>query len=299
MRSIAKDIADELSRLPRARARMRWGAGLVIPLCALAAHAADSGSEVEPPLHLASAAQVTSDSDTLNDVVVTGTRESNVKARDSVAPIDVISGAVLEQTGATDLRDALERTLPSLNHQSFSGDLGNLTDSVQLRGLSPDHVLVLVNGKRRHTTASIYADGGPLQGSAPVDLDLIPISAIDHIEVLRDGAAAQYGSDAIAGVINIILKSEDHGGSATATAGQYYEGDGFTGAAGGDVGTGLGDDGFLHLSADYRHHDHSVRSGDDSRTGNFDNDIFGDPQVTRTSTAYNAGKSFANDAVEL
>ncbi len=95
-------------------------------------------------------------------------------------------------TGATDLRDALERVLPSLNHAAFAGDYGALTDTVQLRGLSPDHVLILINGKRRHTTANIYTAGGPLQGSAPVDLDLIPLSAIDHIEVLRDGAAAMW-----------------------------------------------------------------------------------------------------------
>jgi iron complex outermembrane recepter protein len=236
---------------------------------------------------------------TLDSVIVTGTRASNVKARDSAAPIAVISGEALQATGATDLRDALERTLPSLNVQSFSGDLGALTDAIQLRGLSPDDVLVLVNGKRRHTTANIYLDAGPQQGSAPVDLDLIPLSAIDHIEVLEDGAAAQYGSDAIAGVINIILKSGDHGGNVEATTGQYYHGDGFTAGGAGDIGTSLGEDGFLHLSIDYRHHDHSVRSGPDSRTGEDDNDIFGDPESTRTAFGYNAGKSFADGGVEL
>jgi iron complex outermembrane receptor protein len=235
----------------------------------------------------------------IDSVIVTGTREANVKARDSSAPIDVLPAAALEATGATDLRDALERVLPSLNHAAFGGDYGALTDTVQLRGLSPDHVLILINGKRRHTTANIYADQGPLQGSAPVDLDLIPLSAIDHIEVLRDGAAAQYGSDAIAGVINIILKSADHGGNITANAGNYYDGGGVTAGGGADVGTGLGDDGFLHLSADYRHHNHSIRSGTDTRTGVVDNDIFGDPEVERESVAYNAGKSLAGDAVEV
>ncbi len=230
---------------------------------------------------------------------MTGTRASNVKARDSAAPIAVISNETLESTGATNLRDALERALPSLNRPSFGGDLGNLTDAIQLRGLGPDDVLVLVNGKRRHTTANIYLDAGPQQGSAPTDLDLVPISAIDHIEVLQDGAAAQYGSDAIAGVINIILKSQAHGGGIQATTGQYYQGDGFTSAASGDIGTALGEDGFLHVSVDFRHHDHSVRSGADSRTGNYDNNIFGDAESTRTSFGYNAGKSFADGAVEL
>jgi iron complex outermembrane receptor protein len=247
-----------------------------------AASAADSGS-----------------ADALESVIVTGTRETNVKARDSAAPIDVLPAAALQATGATDLRDALERVLPSLNHAAFAGDYGALTDTVQLRGLSPDHVLILINGKRRHTTANIYTATGPLQGSAPVDLDLIPLSAIDHIEVLRDGAAAQYGSDAIAGVINIILKSGNSGGSATANVGQYYDGGGFTAGGGGDVGTSLGDDGYLHLGADYRHHNHSVRSGDDSRTGVRDNLIFGDPEVEREAIAFNAGKSFADHAVEV
>jgi iron complex outermembrane recepter protein len=258
-----------------------WGPGL--------AAAADASA----------AADADADSSSVDSVIVTGTRTSDVKARDSAAPITVISSEVLQATGATDLRDALERTLPSLNRQSVGSDLGALTDAIQLRGLSPDDLLVLVNGKRRHTTANIYLDADPQQGSAPVDLDLIPLSAIDHIEVLQDGAAAQYGSDAIAGVINIILKSQDHGGSVQATTGQYYQGDGFTAAGSGDIGTTLGEDGFLHLSVDYLHHDHSVRSGPDSRTGVYDNDIFGDPQSIRTSFGYNAGKSFADDAIEV
>ena len=119
---------------------------------------------------------------------------------------------------------------------------------------------------------------------------LIPLSAIDHIEVLRDGAAAQYGSDAIAGVINIILKSANHGGTVTANVGNYYDGGGFTAGGGGDIGTTLGDDGYLHLGGDYRHHNHSVRSGADSRTGVVDNLIFGDPEVEREAIAFNAGK---------
>ena len=237
--------------------------------------------------------------DSTESVIVTGTRESNVKARDSVAPVDVLPASALQATGATDLRDALGRVLPSLNHSALGGDYGALTDTVQLRGLSPDHVLILINGKRRHTTANIYAEGGPVQGSAPADLDLIPLSAIDHIEVLRDGAAAQYGSDAIAGVINIILKSGDHGGTASVNGGNYYDGGGATAGGDADVGTSLGGDGFFHLSGDYTHHNHSVRSGADTRTGVVDNDIFGDPEIERESVAYNAGKPLAGDAAEL
>jgi iron complex outermembrane recepter protein len=272
----------------------------VIAAAFIAAVAPAVGADVSPAGDAAPAAAADADSgDSLESVIVTGTRETNVKARDSAAPIDVLPATALKATGATDLRDALERVLPSLNHAAFAGDYGALTDTVQLRGLSPDHVLILINGKRRHTTANIYTAGGPLQGSAPVDLDLIPLSAIDHIEVLRDGAAAQYGSDAIAGVINIILKSANHGGTATANVGNYYDGGGFTAGGGGDLGTSLGDDGFLHLGGDYRHHNHSVRSGADSRTGVVDNLIFGDPEVEREAIALNAAKPLSAGVAEV
>lgn len=272
----------------------------VLATALIAAVAPAVGADVSPASDSTPTAAAEADSgDSLESVIVTGTRETNVKARDSSAPIDVLPATALQATGATELRDALERVLPSLNHAAFAGDYGALTDTVQLRGLSPDHVLILINGKRRHTTANIYADSGPLSGSAPVDLDLIPLSAIDHIEVLRDGAAAQYGSDAIAGVINIILKSANHGGAATANVGNYYDGGGFTAAGGGDLGTSLGDDGFLHLSGDYRHHNHSVRSGVDSRTGVRDNLIFGDPEVEREAIAFNASKPLSGGAAEV
>lgn len=274
------------------------GAMLAAPLCGIAAAQAAPGTNA--PVQTAGTAAPDGDvTSQLDTVILTGTRTADVKARDSAAPIAVISGDALVATGATDLREALQRTLPSLNQQSFSGDLGALTDAIQLRGLSPDDVLVLVNGKRRHTTANIYLDQGPEQGSAPADLDLIPLSAVDRVEVLQDGAAAQYGSDAIAGVVNIILKSDGRGGEVDATVGQYYHGDGFTAGARGSVGLSLGEDGFLDLSVDFRHHDHSVRSGPDSRTGDYDNPIFGDPESTRTAAGYNAGKHFADGAVEL
>ncbi|MEI9985373.1 MAG: TonB-dependent receptor plug domain-containing protein, partial [Aliidongia sp.] len=95
---------------------------------------------------------------------------------------------------------------------------------------------------------------------------MIPISAIDHIEILRDGAAAQYGSDAIAGVVNIILKSADHGGSASSEVGAYYKGDGFTTDLAGDAGAKLNDGGFLHLSAEFHYHNFSNRTGPDPET---------------------------------
>ena len=225
-------------------------------------------------------------------IIVTGTRETDKKAAESLSPIDLVSADDLLATGQTDLRDALARALPSFTRQAQSYDAGALTDSIQLRGLNPDEVLVLVNGKRRHTTANLNADPGPLQGSAPVDLDMIPISAIDHIEVLRDGAAAQYGSDAIAGVVNIILKSADHGGSASSEIGAYYKGDGFTTDLAGDAGAKLGDSGFLHLSAEFHYHNFSNRTGPDPQNdGLVDTRVLGDPESTREVLGFNAGET--------
>jgi iron complex outermembrane receptor protein len=234
----------------------------------------------------------------VQDVVVTGTRDISRSAAESLSPIDVISAKDLQRTGQTDLRDALVKLLPSINRLAQAGDAANLTSALTLRGLSPNHVLLLVNGKRRHTTANISADPGAQQGATPVDIDLIPVSAVDHIEVLRDGAAAQYGSDAIAGVINVILKSSSRGGSLTATSGQYYKRDGFTLGGAADAGVPLGEEGFLHLSAEYRRHEHSVRSGIDERTGGYDNRTLGDPSITRESFSANAGIPLSHD-VEL
>jgi iron complex outermembrane receptor protein len=179
-----------------------------------------------------------------------------------------------------------------------------LTDALSLHGLSPDHVLVLVNGKRRHTTANIALDPGLNQGSTGVDIDMIPVGLIDHIEVLRDGAAAQYGSDAIAGVINIILKKNSHGGELQTTNGQTYAGDGFKNSESASIGLDLGGKGFLDLSAEYDRQNHTVRTGPDDYFGTFQpghgyyNPIEGDPASTRESVGYNAGY-YLGDDVEL
>ncbi len=249
-------------------------------------------ADAEPEVAALAAAAV------VQDVVVTGTRDIQRSAGESLSPIDVISAKDLQRTGQTDLRDALVKLLPSINRLAQTGDAANLTSALTLRGLSPNHVLLLVNGKRRHTSANITADAGSQQGATPVDIDLIPVSAVDHIEVLRDGAAAQYGSDAIAGVINVILKSSSQGGSLTATTGEYYKHDGFTLGGAADVGLPLGADGFLHLSTEYRRHEHSMRSGADERTGTYVNRTLGDPRIRRESFGANAGIAVNKD-VEL
>ena len=157
-------------------------------------------------------------------VIVTGTRVQGMTAADSAAPITVLgSEALTKGTGSTDLRQALGQTIPSFTAQQFGGDTANLTLSAALRGLSPNDTLVLINGHRRHYTGNLHVDaGGFAAGSSSADLSFIPEAAIDHVEVLLDGAAAQYGTDAIAGVVNIILKKKSSGGQASVTAGNYY-----------------------------------------------------------------------------
>ena len=198
-------------------------------------------------------------------VIVTGTRRSGLKAIDSASPIQVLDAGVLERAGQPDLIQALAQNIPSFTAQAFGSDTANLTLSARLRGLSPNNTLVLVNGKRRHTTANLAVLGGPYQGAAAADLNFIPLAAIDHVEVLQDGAAAQYGTDAIAGVINIILKKDAQGGAFSSTAGQYFDGGGRTGQASLNIGLELGEKGFLNVSAETRYHGHSDRGGIDPR----------------------------------
>ncbi|MHB8477711.1 MAG: TonB-dependent receptor plug domain-containing protein [Steroidobacteraceae bacterium] len=153
----------------------------------------------------------------LDEVIVTGTREVGVKAADSAAPIQIVGAAQLKSAGAPELMSALVTLVPSLQMEAFGFDMSGQTLQARLRGVSPNDVLVLINGKRRHTTANLAIDtGSPFQGGAGVDLNFIPLDAIDHVEVLTEGAAAQYGSDAVAGVINIILKRNSSLSASTA-----------------------------------------------------------------------------------
>ena len=181
-------------------------------------------------------------------VIVTGTRLATRTATDSQSPVDVLSGEDLKKTGATDLNTVLSRLLPSFNFPRPSvTDTSDAVKPAQLRGLSPDQTLVLVNGKRRHTTAILNTNGTQGRGSAPVDLNAIPIEAVERIEVLRDGAAALYGSDAIAGVVNIILKKSPSSGEALVGLGQYGEGDGKHSNFGVHGGVSLADQGLVAL----------------------------------------------------
>ncbi len=238
----------------------------------------------------------------LKTVVVTGTRGLPRTEADSMAPIDVLSPQDLKRTGASNLASALRTLLPSLNFpQPSVTDATDATQPAQLRGLSPDETLVLINGKRQHPTAVLNTNGTLGRGSSPVDLNAIPINAIDHIEVLRDGAAAQYGSDAIAGVINIILKGGAEHGSASITRGQYDTGDGTTWQGGADGGFKLGDKGWIHLSANYMKQDPTNRAGPDIRypgdpTYNTVTFHYGLPWAKAKQAAINAQYDLSADA---
>ncbi|HEY2752300.1 TonB-dependent receptor [Phenylobacterium sp.] len=209
----------------------------------------------------------------VSEVIVTGTRVAGVKAEDSAAPIVVVGGPALKRVGQPDLIQALTQNLPSFNSEAFGTDTGQLTLSAQLRGLNPNNTLVLIDGKRRHSTGNLHVAPGVFQGAATPDLGLIPVAAIDHIEVLQDGAAAQYGSDAIAGVVNIILKNNNQGGNISGTGGSYYSNGGGTGALSANIGLPLSDRGFINLTAETRYHDFSHQGGADRRLFNLDGTV--------------------------
>jgi len=261
----------------------------------------------------AASASPTASQESLEEVVVTGTRQTGLKAVDSPAPIQIISADALKAaSGNGDLMSTLSQLVPSMTMQAIGFDMAGQTLQAKLRGLSPNHVLVLVDGKRRHTTANIAIDlGSPYQGGAGVDLNFIPLDAIDHIEVLTEGAAAQYGTDAIAGVINIILKKNSSGGSVTGTYGNYMNGGGNTGDVSGNAGFGLSNSGYFNLTGEVHNHGHSNQGAIDERVINpanlttypgsnlpdapgypYMNQIFGDAESHLKIAALNSGFNF-------
>ena len=197
----------------------------------------------------AAAAQTTD----VQELVVTGTRGAPRTVIDSPTPIDVLNGAELEKTGRAGAFASLQTLVPSFNLPARAGGgISTVISTGGLRGLNPDQTLVLVNGKRRHKTSLINSVSSLYNGSVPADLDLIPTSAIGRIEVLRDGAAAQYGSDAIAGVINIILKEGDGGYIGTSWGQNFDRSDGELWQLNGAYGWALGDKAQLNVFASHK-----------------------------------------------
>lgn len=193
----------------------------------------------------------------VEQIVVTGSRGKPRTVSDSPVPIDVFSAEDISQVSFTDTNDIIQTLVPSFNvsKTNFSG--GAFIRPARLRGLDSDKALVLVNSKRRHRSALVDLDGA---GAQAPDMATIPSVAISNIEVLRDGAGAQYGSDAIAGVINFILKENREGGAITLDLGEYGEGDGQSVNIQGNIGLPLGDNGFISLSAEYTDNERTIRA---------------------------------------
>ncbi len=195
-------------------------------------------------------------------IAVVGSRTSPRSVADSPVPVDIIGGDEMGKNASSDMLDMLQGAIPSFNaRQQPISDAATLIRPVNLRGLPSDSTLILVNGKRRHRASVIaFQGGGVNDGAQGADISVIPSSALKQVEVLRDGAAAQYGSDAIAGVMNFVLKDEADGGSISVKTGQYYEGDGTQTIIDGNIGMSLTDDGFANLSFQYKNADATSRS---------------------------------------
>ncbi|ABI77059.1 TonB-dependent receptor [Hyphomonas neptunium ATCC 15444] len=271
---------------------------------------------------------------TLDTVVTVGTRVANRSALDTAAPVDVVSSEAIQNIGVGELNQSLSVNLPALNFPRPA--LTDGTDSVRpaaLRGLSPDQTLVLVNGKRRHTASLVNVNGSIGRGASAVDLNTIPNLAVGGVEVLRDGASALYGSDAIAGVVNVRLREANTGGAVSVSYGwretEYTtpvvaptaagvpdpgrevtreRSDGHVATVAGWKGFSLGQDGFLTLTGEYKDQNHTERSGYDFRQqypgsqpaaeaeiGRF-NAWTGEPDLEQISLFANAGYGLANGA---
>jgi iron complex outermembrane receptor protein len=244
----------------------------------------------------------------LGMVEVVGSRRQDRTAVESVVPVDIIEVSRLSTTlGQPDVNQMLQYLAPSFNSNKQSGaDGADHIDPATLRGLGPDQTLVLINGKRRHQSSLINLFGSRGRGNTGTDLNAIPISAIDHIEILRDGAAAQYGSDAIAGVINIVLKSNTNEFTGDITTGirnstppskynvlkEDKKYDGMLSQLNGNYGTKIGDKGFVNVTLDYSKLDHTFRRADPAQ---FENGVyrnkFGDAASENFATYFNSSVS--------
>ena len=183
-------------------------------------------------------------------IAVVGSRAAPRSVAESPVPVDIVGGDELGRSASSDMLDQLASAVPSFNVRAQPiSDAATLIRPVNLRGLSSDSTLILVNGKRRHRASVIaFQGGGVNDGAQGPDISVIPTVAMKQVEVLRDGAAAQYGSDAIAGVMNFVLKNDADGGSLSVKQGEYFEGDGTSTIVDGNIGLPFTKDGFVNLS---------------------------------------------------
>ena len=244
------------------------------------------------------------------EFVVVGSRTVRT-AIETPAPVDVISELEIRQSGQTEINQTLRQLAPSFNasHQTISDGTDHINPA-SLRGLGPDQVLVLINGKR-HSSALVHVNGTFGRGTVGVDLNSIPKAAVERIEILRDGAAAQYGSDAIAGVINIVLKDNTEGIQLNNLVGTTGEGDGDQVKTDVNYGFGLGDGGYINVTGEFLKRDRTQRGGqytadaDDAniqwiKDNNLPDDAFnmniGQSKATVGGAFYNAAYPLSDDA---
>jgi iron complex outermembrane receptor protein len=290
--------------------RFRLAGLLTVSFLALAAAPAVA-QQASPPAEEAEnapTAGAATPADEGNEIIVTGTRAEGRTRLDSASPVDVLSAASLQRQGTTELGAALAAVAPSIDFPRPAANDG--TDAIRpatLRGLSPDQTLVLINGVRGHTSALLNTNGTVGRGSSAVDLNTIPVPALDRIEVLRDGASAQYGSDAIAGVVNLRLREAREGGGASVTYGFYntqidtargsrHTNGEPTVTASAWQGIGFGSDGFLTLSGEYTKREPTNRADFDPRvTPSRVTGRYGDPEVDQYSIFANAGTSLGEN----
>ena len=200
----------------------------------------------------------------IEEIITTGTRREGQSPTETLSPIDVLGGDQFVNQSTFDVTEAITKIAPSLNTQRFPiADGTAVIRPVTLRNMSPDQTLVLVNGSRRHRSALVNLQFSPLgtinTGAHPVDFAMIPSAAIKRVEILRDGASAQYGSDAIAGVVNVILKDASEGISLSAQTGEYFEGDGARTTLAANGGFALGENGFLNATVEFSESDRTSR----------------------------------------
>lgn len=198
-------------------------------------------------------------------IAVLGSRVSSRTATDSAVPVDIIDADSLQRSGFTELGQSLQASVPSFNFSRTQvSDGSDLFRPATLRGLQPDQTLVLINGKRRHNQAIFGLNGTVGAGAAGTDMNAIPMIALKDVQVLRDGAAAQYGSDAIAGVINLSLRDSTDETSGYIQGGSTGEGDGDGYSLGLNTGFEINDDGFINLSLEHRDYDGTNRAQADT-----------------------------------
>lgn len=204
----------------------------------------------------------------LDEIVVTGTRTAPRSNTTTALPIDVISAKDLASTGQASFDKALQYKIPSFNTvQTPVNDATSLLDPYEIRNMGPSRTLILINGKRKNLSSLLYVQTSPGRGETGADISAIPTDAIERVEILRDGASAQYGSDAIAGVMNIILKKNTNGGSVTVRSGITSEGDGEMLGVSLNNGSTVGEKGFVNYTVDFSKVNLSNRPGTVSAAG--------------------------------